>query len=309
MKILVTGGTGFIGSHLSNQLAREGHEVTALDNLSNSLRDSITSEVQFLLADITDPINLRTAIGENEFDCVIHCAAVTEAASSEKQSDLIHTTNVIGTSNIVDLCSEKEIRHFIFSSSAAVYGNTDQAPIKETAPGKPINSYGKSKLAAENLLLHKAADVLKLCILRYFNVVGPSNTASGTDRSSKALLPSLYKAKDSTERVFTIYGNQHPTSDGTCVRDFIHIDDLVAAHMALINRLSELQTPLILNCGTGQGLSVLEIFNYFNAQNNHSLKLILAEARREDPHYSVADICAITSALDWSPKRVGYRIF
>lgn len=307
MRVLVTGGTGYIGSHICNRLAELGFRVTALDNLSNSRRDSINPAIHFLFADITDSAGLTQALEEHLFDCVIHCAALVDVHTSEQQPELTQLINVVGTAHMADYCAQKKIQHFIFSSSAAVYGLTHEPTVRESHPCLPINCYGKSKLAAENLLRLRAGANFKPHILRYFNVVGGERPQSF--ENSTALLPSLYRALQSAEQTFTVYGQQHPTPDGTCVRDFIHINDLVELHVALLRQLPQLNQPLILNCGTGHGLSVLQVFDYVNSHHNNILKAVFAAARSQDPHSVIANILAAQSTLNWHPESVGFRIF
>lgn len=303
--VLVTGGAGYIGSHIANRLRRSGHEVTVLDNLSNGARAALEEGVNFMEADILDERALEQIFAEARPDLVIHCAALSDVEDSVIQPDAYFTTNTEGTRRLLEACARHGVNRFIFSSTAAVYGNSGAEPVTETAPCRPLHPYGESKLRAEALIADHAAarSGFRFMILRYFNVVGAAaDGRNGLRSPSSALFPKAISAILSGQKNFTIHGDDHPTPDGTCVRDFIHVEDLVDAHLLGLAHLDAANASLTLNCGYGHGHSILAVLEHLRTLSGHEFDIIFGPRRANDPSVSVADSRELQNRLGWRPR-------
>jgi UDP-glucose 4-epimerase len=256
MRIVVTGGAGYIGSQLANRLQSAGHSILVFDNLSNGSQSCLHSEVKFKCRDIVTEKNLlRAELNAFLPQAVIHCAALADVEQSLQERQRYFDTNAGGTENIAEIAAAAGVKHFLFSSTAAVYGNVQAEKIAETHICQPINPYGESKLLAEKTLQSLAArtDMAVSC-LRYFNVVAFSRgVTQRPGAASPALFPKVVRTLREGNTEFLIYGSDYPTSDGTCVRDYIHIEDLLSIHQGLLEKSPEPGGLAHYNCGSGQG--------------------------------------------------------
>jgi len=310
MKILVTGGAGYIGSITAAMLMQEGHEVIILDNLETGHQETldkimrIAGEFDFIKVDLRDKPKLETALSQVEFDAVIHFAAYIEVGRSVQQPDAFLKNNFEGTKNLVEVITDKGVRKFIFSSTAAVYGHPDQVPIPETAKLKPINPYGESKVKVEKML-QKYADQGKLdsLRLRYFNPAGSYNGQLGELHEPEThLIPLIFKAgKGERDKLF-IFGDDYNTKDGTPIRDYIHIMDLVDAHIVALNYLMNKSGSDVFNIGTGKGYTVKEVFETAKQVTGMDIPFEIVERREGDSIELVADPTKINAVLGWQAK-------
>lgn len=297
MKVLVTGGAGFIGSHVARAFLEKNAEVLILDDLSNSTTRRIESlNVEFINASILDLEVLRIAI--KSIDLVVHCAALKSVEDSVKRPEIYHEVNVRGTQNLLEEMNKQNKSHLIFSSSAAVYGNAAKSPIKESSKTEPISIYGKTKLQAEEIISrYSSKKELSAVSLRFFNAVGSANNQLG-DTSRDNLFPKVFSAvRDNLPA--QIYGDDYPTDDGTCIRDYVHVEDIAEAHLASFDKLSQNFGHRIYNVGTGRGYSVKQIINAIQKVAGSQLETIVMPRRQGDLDVAYADTSLIEHDLGW----------
>ena len=296
VNILVTGGAGYIGSHTVQALVKSGFLVTVLDNLSKGKRSNLNSNTCFIEADLENVQTVDRIFAEGTFDAVIHFAGSIDAADSVRNPELYYRNNVLNTLSLLKICVAHKIHRFIFSSTAAVYGLTEQVPISEDAPLFPISPYGHSKRMVEQILENfSLAYDFNFIALRYFNVAGSNPHALvGPAQPSRDLISTCSRVAWGLQPKLTIFG------DGTSIRDFIHPDDLAKAHVLSLEYLMQNKNNKIYNCGYGKGFSVLEIVQTMRRLNGKEFPIDFVQAREGDPVKSIADSTKIQRELGWN---------
>jgi UDP-glucose 4-epimerase len=304
MKLLVTGGAGYIGSIVARHLTGAGHEVVVLDNLERGHRAAVAPEMRLVVADLLDVERLGPLLREG-FDGVLHFAALSLVGESVEHPERYYRTNVGGTLNLLEAMRDAGVDKLVFSSTAAVYGESEQIPIPETAPTRPGNAYGRSKLAVDHMIGDFCvAYGLGAVSLRYFNVAGASGGAGEDHNPETHLIPNVLKAALRTNPVVELYGTDYATSDGTAVRDYIHVDDLAVAHLLALDhtRPGEHQ---IFNLGNGSGFSVRDVIAAAREVTGTEIPISEAPRRPGDPPVLVASSELIREELGWEPRRPG----
>lgn len=305
MTILVTGGAGYIGSHMVHALADAGEDVVVLDNLSTGFRFLLPEHVPFVLGGTGDSDLVAEVIAEHEVTSIIHFAASIVVPESVSDPLGYYRNNTMNTCLLLQAAVAGGVRHFIFSSTAAVYGNPECSPVREDAATRPISPYGSSKLMSE-IMLHDAgrAHDLRFVALRYFNVAG----ADPQQRSGQSTAGATHLIKVACETALgrrpkiQVYGTDYPTPDGTCIRDYIHVTDLVRAHSAALGYLRQGGASATFNCGYGHGASVLEVLAAVKRVSGIDFPVEVTSRRPGDPAALVADVGRILATLDWQPQ-------
>lgn len=315
MKILVTGGAGYIGSHTGLALLEEGHDICVVDNLSNSKKiplervQALTGRhLKFYCVDLTDRDGLNQVFEAHSFDAVIHFAGFKAVGESVMMPLKYYWNNIAGTLVLLELMDAHGVRNIVFSSSATVYGEPEKVPIKETAPVCPANPYGRTKLHIENILrdLHEADNNWNIAILRYFNPVGahPSGMiGEDPNDTPNNLMPFISQVAVGKQSELSVYGNDYPTHDGTGVRDYIHVMDLAAGHACALNRLRENPGLMTHNLGTGRGYSVLEMISAFEKISGQSIPYKITARREGDIAVCYADPSLAETQLGWKAEK------
>lgn len=303
MKILVCGGAGYIGSNMTAILAKTGHEPVVFDNLSKGHKTA-AKQAKFIKGDLADYDLLTKILKENKIEAVMHFAALIEVGESVQMPLKYYHNNVSNTQNLLSAMQDAGVEKFIFSSSAAVYGMPKEVPIKEDAPTKPINPYGQTKLDVE-MMCHYQSQTGKLnyASLRYFNACGAGNDCTlGEDhRPESHLIPRIIKAAMDETAEVKIYGTDYDTPDGTCIRDYIHIEDLCGAHLLALDKLDE-QTELIYNLGNGKGYSVREVIETVKEVSGKDFKVTETNRRPGDAAILTSDATKAKNDLGWKTK-------
>jgi UDP-glucose 4-epimerase len=303
-RILVIGGAGYVGSHFCLFAAKAGFDVTVLDNLSKGHRAAV-KEAEFFQADLRDPDALLDHLSRNTYDGVFHFAASCLVGESVEDPAQYYRNNVVAAYNMLEALRKTRHQRLIFSSTCAVYGEPQSLPLKEDHPKNPISPYGRTKLTIEWMLEdYFNAYGIRSASLRYFNAAGcePSDGLGEVHSPETHLIPNVVRSTLDLKRQLVIFGNDYPTPDGTCIRDYIHVTDLADAHVKALAKLDEL--PLIkLNLGTGSGLSNLEIVNAVSRVSAAALKPEFGPRRPGDPPELVADSTLAREILDWHPSR------
>ncbi len=301
--ILVTGGAGYIGSHIVELLVKKNFNIIIIDNLSTGYKRLINKKAKFYNLDINKYYKINKIIKKHNIDSIIHLAAKTNISEAEKRPKIYYKNNIIGTSNLIKACKNTEIRNFLFSSTCALYTDKDYH-VKENYETKPKGVYAYSKLKAEQLI-KKNFKIKKINygILRYFNVVGASPSKKiGQISKADQLFKNLSIAVKNKNPIFNIYGNDYDTNDGTCIRDFIHVSDLADIHIKTLKRINKLNKSIVLNCGYGKGISVLRIVNEFKKFSKNKVKINFKERRKDDIVEITANIERLRKFLNWKPK-------
>jgi UDP-glucose 4-epimerase len=304
MKLLVTGGAGYIGSIVSRQLRSAGHEVTALDNLEQGHREAVPPGVSLVVGDLRDRHEIDNAVSGG-FDGVLHFAGLALVAESVSHPERYYRTNVLGTLNLLEAMAAAGVPRLVFSSTCAVYGQPDEVPIAETAPPRPVNAYGASKLAVDLMIRDFCtATGLGAVSLRYFNVAGASGELGEDHDPETHLIPNVLRAALGVLPAVELYGTDYPTPDGTAVRDYIHIEDLATAHLLALDgaRASEHR---VFNLGNGNGFSVREVIAAVGAVTGLEIPVREAPRRPGDPPMLVAASERIRSELGWEARKPG----
>ena len=302
MKLLVTGGAGYIGSIVARDLVSAGHEVVVLDNLRQGHREAVPEGARLVVADLLEQDALNALLSEG-FDGVLHVAALALVGESVAHPERYWRTNVGGTLNLLEAMNSAGVNRLVFSSTCAVYGQPDEVPIAETAPLRPINAYGASKLAVDYMIGHFCtAYELGAVSLRYFNVAGASRELGEDHQPETHLIPNVLRAALGENPCVEIFGTDYPTPDGTAVRDYIHIDDLSRAHLLALegNRPGEHQ---IFNLGNGSGFSVREVIGTAEQVTGAEIPTRETGRRAGDPPMLVAAGERIRSDLGWEPQK------
>jgi UDP-glucose 4-epimerase len=307
MAILVTGGAGYIGSHMVHELHDAGEPVVVLDNLSTGFRFLLPSAVPIVVGHTGDQELIAKLVAQHNVDSIIHFAASIVVPDSISDPLGYYRNNTVNTALLLQAAVAAGVRRFIFSSTAGVYGNAEVVPVREDAPTNPISPYGTSKLMSE-ILLHDTsrAHAMRFVILRYFNVAG----ADPKMRTGQATPQATHLIKVTSETVLgqrekmNVFGTDYPTPDGTCIRDYIHVTDLVRAHSAALGYLRRGGGNATFNCGYGHGYSVLEVLEAARRVSGRNFPVEYAPRRPGDPAELVADVSRIHTALDWRPMYV-----
>ncbi|PNY81770.1 UDP-glucose 4-epimerase GalE [Deinococcus koreensis] len=306
MKILVVGGAGYIGSHTVRQLGAAGHEVVVLDNLSSGHAEALPAGVELVRADLLDAGAVKTALQAHQPEAVIHFAALIEVGESMRAPGRYYRNNVVGSLNLLQAIVETRKIPLVFSSTAAVYGTTDAVPIPEDAPMQPESVYGETKLMTERMIhAFHVAHGLPYTILRYFNVCGASPVGDiGEAHAGQTHLIELacLTALGVREKMM-IYGEDYPTPDGTCIRDYVHVQDLADAHVLALEALQAgRHDAATYNVGLGHGFSVKEVLDAVDTVVGTPLRREVGDRRAGDPPRLVADASRIVQDLGFSPK-------
>lgn len=302
MKLLVTGGAGYVGSVVASQLIEAGHETVVLDDLSKGHEDAVPEGARLVRGSLLDGGFVRETLAGG-FDGVLHFAALSLVAESVEQPERYYRNNVGGALNLLEAMGEAGVPRLVFSSTAAVYGEPEEVPIPETANTRPTNPYGSSKLAVDRLIGHVAgARGLAATSLRYFNVAGASGRFGEDHHPETHLIPIVLQAAAGTRESVKIFGSDYPTRDGTAVRDYIHIEDLGRAHLLALEA-SEPGEHRVYNLGSGSGFSVLEVVEAARGVTGESIRAEEAPRRAGDPPELVASSEAIRADLGWRPEK------
>jgi UDP-glucose-4-epimerase GalE len=311
MTILVTGGAGFVGSHFVWAARESGRQVVVLDDLSGGPPPALPPDVPVVVADVGDRAAVRHAIIEHKPTAIAHFAGKIQVGESVQKPELYFDVNLIRSLALLETAREAGIFHFLFSSTAAVYGVPAEVPISEKAPCAPVNPYGATKLAFEHALQgYEVAHKFRWAALRYFNAAGAR--ADGTLRESHEpethLIPLVIDAGLGRRPPLTIYGDDYPTPDGTCVRDYIHVSDLASAHLSALEQLEAGRTVGPTNLGTGQGFSVRQVIDAAAEVLKRPIPYTVGPRRAGDPAVLVADPSRAHKVLGWSASRLDLRV-
>lgn len=306
MNILVLGGAGYIGSHAVYQLIEDHHHVIVIDNLQTGHKEAINEQATFYQGDIRDLQFLRDVFLKEPIDAVMHFAANSLVGESMEEPLTYFDNNVYGTQVVLQAMQEFKIKNIVFSSTAATYGEPKQIPITETMPTNPTSTYGETKLAMEKMMhwCEKAYGI-RYVSLRYFNVAGARADAKiGEDHDPEThLIPIVLQVALNQRPHITVYGNDYPTEDGTCIRDYIHVEDLIEAHILAVKHLFSGGESDIFNLGSSQGFSVKEIIDAARAVTGAEIPEVMGERRAGDPSTLIASSEKIQRQLGWVPKR------
>lgn len=306
MRILVLGGAGYIGSHAVYQLIDQGHEVMVIDNLLTGHAGAIHPDATFYNGDIRDIEFLREVFSHEQIDGVLHFAANSLVGESMEDPLKYFDNNVYGTQVLLQAMTEFDVKHIVFSSTAATYGEPEQVPITEDMPTQPTSTYGETKLTMEKMMKWtEAAHDIRFVSLRYFNVAGARSTGEiGEDhRPETHLIPIVLQvALDQREHI-SIFGDDYATPDGTCIRDYIHVEDLIDAHILALTYLKEGGDSNIFNLGSSLGFSVKEIIDAARKVTGHDIPAKVAPKRAGDPSTLIAASDKAKQTLGWNPSR------
>jgi UDP-glucose 4-epimerase len=303
--VLVTGGAGYIGSHAVLALKDAGWDVVVIDDLSNGSLEVIPNDVPFYRGSIAERVLVDSIIDERRIGAIMHFAGSIVVPESVERPLKYYANNTLASHSLISAAVDAGVKHILFSSTAAVYGAPERVPIVEDDPKRPINPYGASKLMTERMLEDaSAAYPLNYGALRYFNVAGadPRGRAGQIGKGSTHLIKVAAEAAVGKRDHVAVYGTDYPTPDGTCIRDYIHVTDLAAAHVAALERLTERPDEnIVMNCGYGKGLSVLEVLDAVDRLTNLPIKRVMEGRRAGDPPELVADNERLLKTLDWRP--------
>jgi len=310
--ILVTGGAGYIGSHTVRQLVRAGFDVTVIDNLCTGFRWAVDDAADFVEADVGDYTLVSGLLQDRKIDAVIHFAGHVVVFESVDDPLKYYRNNTVNSQRLIQACRDSGVAQFLFSSTSSVYGEADGKPIAETTTLNPINPYARSKLMTEWMLEDAArgldpdgsASSFRYAALRYFNVAGAAVDGSlgqATPEATHLIKVASELACGKREKM-QIYGTDYPTPDGTCIRDYIHVDDLAAAHVKALGYLLEGGATTVLNCGYGQGYSVREVVDVMRKVSGRDLVAEETDRRAGDPPVLIANNRKIRETLGWTPK-------
>jgi UDP-glucose 4-epimerase len=303
MRVLVSGGAGYIGSVVAEQLSAAGHEVTVYDNLSHGHRAAVPKNAELAVGELADQEKLSHLFRVRRFEAVLHFAAFIEAGESMKCPEMFFRNNTASTLTLLETMLQAGVNRLVFSSTAALYGNPKRTPIEEDDPLEPTNAYGESKLLVERMLawFHR---IHGLCYasLRYFNAAGAAARDRGeAHRPETHLIPRILRVALGREKQIQIFGTDYETPDGTCVRDYIHVSDLAAAHLLALQALDR-PGRLIYNLGNGHGFSVREVIEAAQRVTGRAIPVVESPRRPGDPAILIASSEKIRRELNWQPK-------
>ena len=302
MRVLVTGGAGYIGSVVTEQLIGDGHEVVVYDNLSKGHRDAVVKGAELVNATLMDVATLNRTLTERKIEAVIHMAAFSLVGESVEQPNKYYHNNVVAGLALLDAMLACDVKRLVFSSTAAVYGEPEAQPIEESAPSNPTNPYGETKLAFEHALKwFDRAYGLRYASLRYFNAAGATENCGEDHDPESHIIPITLQAAAGKRSHVEIYGDDYPTADGTCIRDYIHVIDLARAHIQALDVLSEGSRIYNLGCG-GAGYSVREVIETAERVTGKTIPTRFGPRRAGDPAILVASSDRIKKELGWQPQ-------
>ena len=305
MAVLVTGGAGYIGSHMVLALVDAGETAVVLDDLSTGFKEAVHPKAKLVVGDASDEKLVASIIKENQIDAVIHFAAKIVVPDSVADPLGYYLANTVKTRALLAAVTGAGVKHFVFSSTAAVYGNPEENPVSEDAKLSPMSPYGSSKLISEWMLRDvSAAYDFHYVALRYFNVAGadPEGRAGQSTAGATHLIKVACETAVGERNRMSVFGTDYPTPDGTCMRDYIHVSDLVAAHLAALKHLRAGGENLVLNCGYGRGYSVLEVIETVKRVSHKDFPVEMSPRRPGDPAAIVARADKIRAKLGWQPK-------
>ena len=304
MRILVTGGAGYIGSVISDQLVYDGHTVVVYDNLSKGHRDAVPPEATLVTADLLDADTLRSTLESHHIDAVIHMAASSLVGESMTNPERYYENNVIASLRLLNAMVRTKIEMLVFSSTAATYGEPARQPIFEDDPTAPTNPYGESKLAVERAMhWYHGAYGIRYASLRYFNAAGATDRRGERHDPETHLIPLVLRAARDDRNPITVFGTDYPTRDGTCVRDYIHVSDLARAHILALEALSRKDLRAqIFNLGCGDGYTVNEVIAEARRVTGRDIPVTVGPRRPGDPAVLVASSDRISKVLGWRPQ-------
>ena len=302
MNILVTGGVGYVGSIVTEELLNKGYRVIILDNLQQGHKEATLPEAQFVLADICEAQALKDVFHRFEIDAVMHMAAETVVEYSMTDPKRYFHNNIVGGIDLLDAMLKHKVYKFVFSSSAAVYGEPRTTPIEEDHPKIPVNSYGESKLMFEHILeWYGKAYGLKHISLRYFNAAGATKLLGEDHHPETHLIPNVLKAALDKNNPVSIFGTDYPTKDGSCVRDYVHVIDIAQAHILALEKIEQLSGKAY-NLGNGEGYSVLEVVEAARKVTHAEIPVKISPRRAGDPAVLVASSSRAKEELGWRSK-------
>lgn len=301
MRVLVTGGAGYIGSVVTEELVRDGHEATVYDSLYKGHREAVVQGARFVQGDLMDTELLRRTLSQNRIEAVIHMAADSLVGESVGKPAKYYRNNVTAGLALLDAMLAEDVARIVFSSTAATYGEPDKQPIEETDPTNPTNPYGETKLAFEHALRwYDNAHNLRYASLRYFNAAGATKHCGEWHDPETHLIPIILQAAAGLRAHVEVYGDDYPTRDGTCVRDYIHVVDLARAHILALGALDEGSRIYNLGCG-GEGYSVNEVIETARSVTGREIQVRMGARRAGDPAVLIASSERIKRELGWQP--------
>src|SRR5215467_16268405 len=302
LKVLITGGAGYIGATAVRLLAKRGHEVTALDNLSQGRREAVPSNARLVIADLADKETLSALFRDSNFDAVMHFAAAAVVGESMQRPEKYFRNNVTNSLNLLECCAEHGTKRFVLSSTAAIFGDPKTPLIEESAPKAPLNPYGESKLQVEAMLRwFQEIHGVRYAALRYFNVAGAWDGHGEHHDPETHIIPIVLEVAMGKRQSVSVFGTDYPTPDGTCVRDYVHIYDLAMAHLLVLEALKE-HEALAFNLGNGNGFSVREVIDAARKVTGRPIATVDAPRRPGDPPVLVASSAKIGKELGWKPR-------
>jgi UDP-glucose 4-epimerase len=310
MSVLVLGGAGYIGSHAVYQLIDRSFSVVVVDNLQTGHKAAVHAKAAFYEGDIRDKAFLQGVFAKENIDAVIHFAANSLVGESMTQPLKYFNNNVYGMQILLEVMQEYSVKNIVFSSTAATYGEPEVVPITEEMPTMPTNTYGETKLTMEKIMKWcDAAYGMKYVALRYFNVAGARSTGEiGEDHQTEThLIPIVLQAALGKRAYITIFGEDYETEDGTCVRDYIHVEDLIDAHILAMEYLKQQNTSNIFNLGSSQGFSVKEIVEAARSVTKHTIPVQMGQRRAGDPSKLIASSDKAKRILGWQPRRTDIK--
>ncbi|MBX7076884.1 MAG: UDP-glucose 4-epimerase GalE [Methanobacteriaceae archaeon] len=302
--ILITGGAGYIGSHINKALNKNNYDTIVLDNLVSGYENTVKWG-ELIEADLRDSEQLDNIFKSYDIDGVVHCAAFTSVPESIQHPAMYLKNNFQNTLNLIKIMKENNVKNFIFSSTASLYGNPEKMPINEKAPTKPINPYGQSKLLVEKALQRESEQGnLNYISLRYFNASGadPDTEIGEMHNPETHLIPLILDTAIGKQSFISIYGDDYNTPDGTCIRDYIHVNDIAKAHLLAYDYLKEKQESNIFNLGNGNGFSVKEVIDVCRKVTDVTIPTIVKPRRKGDPAKLIADSSKIQEEFNWKPE-------
>ena len=303
-KILITGGAGYIGSHIVEELIKSNKNVFVIDNLSTGHKKLVNRKAYFFLCDINNIKKVQNIIKKNKITSIIHLAACLSVGESQRNPNKYKKNNVVGTKNLVNIAIKCKIKNFIFSSTCAVYKDKLKV-VKENSTLYPKSNYGKTKLSGEKIISNSLKkNKINFAILRFFNVAGASDSGKiGQISLGDQLFKNLSLASVKSKPKIKIYGSDYDTYDGTCIRDYIHVSDISKIHIEVLKKIKNKKRSVILNCGYGKGISVLEAVHAFQKQIKRKIKIEYKDRRKGDMEKIIANNSKIKKFIKWSPAK------